>query len=130
MSAIAMVGPTYSQNIKDLDTWGTTLESGHLPVERGLHLSDEDLLRRHIITRLICDFSLDFAALNRQFALDFRQHFAASLPALEAMASDGLLHMDDHTLTVTPQGRLLIRHICMAFDAYLAQKPVRYSRVI
>ena len=130
MSAIAMVGPTYSQNIKDLDTWGATLDRGHLPVERGLRLSDEDLLRRHIITRLICDFSLDFAALNRQFNLDFRQHFAASLPALEAMANDGLLHLGAHALTVTPQGRLLIRHICMAFDAYLAQKSVRYSRVI
>ena len=130
MSAIAMVGPTYSQNIKDLDAWGATLDSGHLPVERGLRLSDEDLLRRHIITRLICDFSLDFNALNQQFHLEFHQHFAAILPALEAMANDGLLQINAHALTVTPRGRLLIRHICMTFDAYLAQKTVHYSRVI
>ncbi|MEB8535171.1 oxygen-independent coproporphyrinogen III oxidase [Acidithiobacillus ferriphilus] len=130
MSAIAMVGPTYSQNIKDLDAWGATLDSGHLPVERGLRLSDEDLLRRHIITRLICDFSLDFNALNRQFDLEFHQHFAAILPALEALANDGLLQINAHALTVTPRGRLLIRHICMTFDAYLAQKTVHYSRVI
>ncbi|QQD72842.1 oxygen-independent coproporphyrinogen III oxidase [Acidithiobacillus ferrivorans] len=130
MSAIAMVGTTYSQTIKDLDTWGATLDSGHLPVERGLRLSAEDLLRRHIITRLICDFSLDFNALNRQFSLEFHQHFAAILPALKAMSNDGLLQINAHALTVTPQGRLLIRHICMAFDAYLAQKTVHYSRVI
>ncbi|OFA16889.1 coproporphyrinogen III oxidase [Acidithiobacillus ferrivorans] len=130
MSAIAMVGTAYSQTIKDLDTWGATLDSGHLPVERGLRLSAEDLLRRHIITRLICDFSLDFNALNRQFSLEFHQHFAAILPALKAMSNDGLLQINAHALTVTPQGRLLIRHICMAFDAYLAQKTVHYSRVI
>ncbi|MBN6741251.1 oxygen-independent coproporphyrinogen III oxidase [Acidithiobacillus sp. MC6.1] len=130
MSAIAMVGTTYSQTIKDLDAWGATLDSGHLPVERGLRLSAEDLLRRHIITRLICDFSLDFNALNRQFSLEFHQHFAAILPALKAMSNDGLLQINAHALTVTPQGRLLIRHICMAFDAYLAQKTVHYSRVI
>ncbi len=130
MSAIAMVGPSYSQNFKELDAWGAAVDSGHLPVERGLRLSDEDLLRRHIITRLICDFALDFDRIAAQFGIDFPQHFAAILPRLRQMAGDGLLRMDAGGLTVTPRGRLLIRHVCMAFDAYLDAKPVQYSRVI
>lgn len=130
MSAIAMVGPTYSQNIKDLESWGATIDKGQLPVERGLYLSHEDLLRRHVITRLVCDFRLDFARLRQAFDVDFAIHFAESLASLKKMEEDGLLQIDRQSLTVTPRGRLLIRHVCMAFDAYLNQKTVHYSRVI
>jgi oxygen-independent coproporphyrinogen-3 oxidase len=130
MSAIAMVGPNYSQNIKDLDAWGDRLDHGHLPVEKGIRLNDEDLLRRHIINRLTCDFRLDFAALQQQYGIHFRAHFSDCLPALNQLEQDGLIQMDAENLQVTPQGRLLIRHVCMVFDAYLPQKSVRYSRVI
>ncbi len=34
------------------------------------------------------------------------------------MEADGLLEMDDEGIRVLPRGRLLIRNICMAFDAY------------
>jgi oxygen-independent coproporphyrinogen-3 oxidase len=47
------------------------------------------------------------------------------------MQQDGLLELSDNTITVTPAGKLLIRNICMVFDAYLrAQKEQRFSRVI
>ncbi len=35
------------------------------------------------------------------------------------MAEDGLVEMTDKGIKVTPQGRLLIRNICMCFDVYL-----------
>ncbi len=130
MSAIAMVDHTYSQNIKDLDAWGAALDHGHLPVERGICLSDEDLLRRHIMNRLTCDFQLDFATLQQQYGTEFGAHFGDGMAALEKLEKDGLIQMDSASLRVTPQGRLLIRHVCMVFDAYLPQKTVRYSRVI
>ncbi|WP_414040715.1 oxygen-independent coproporphyrinogen III oxidase [Acidithiobacillus sp. M4-SHS-6] len=130
MSAIAMVGPTYSQNIKDLDVWGERLDQGHLPVERGVQLRTEDILRRHVINRLTCDFRLDYTQLQQQYGIDFHTHFRDCLPALERLERDGLIQMDSDNLQVTPQGRLLIRHVCMIFDAYLPHKAVRYSRVI
>ena len=48
------------------------------------------------------------------------------------MVRDGLLEVDSTGIRVLPQGRLLIRNICMAFDAYLAAKqgPVGFSKVI
>ena len=38
------------------------------------------------------------------------------------MTDDGLLELNDDSLQVTNQGRLFIRNIAMAFDAYLSSK--------
>ncbi len=130
MSAIAMVGPTYSQNLKDLGSWGAAIDAGHLPLERGLRLNGDDLLRREIITRLICDFHLDIRRIENRHDIRFDTYFAASLPFLERLASDGLIIRTPETIGVTPRGRLLVRHVCMAFDAYLPEQTTRFSRVI
>jgi hypothetical protein len=46
ISAIGKVGPTYSQNVKTLDEYYDLLDSGTLPVFRGIELNADDLLRR------------------------------------------------------------------------------------
>jgi len=47
------------------------------------------------------------------------------------MAADGLLEVTDAGIQVLPVGRMLIRNICMVFDAYLKQAGgQRFSRVI
>ena len=70
-------------------------------------------------------------SIEKQFGVDFREHFSQELEELQAMQDDGLIVISDDTITVTPAGKLLIRNICMVFDAYLrAQKEQRFSRVI
>ncbi|WP_239689239.1 hypothetical protein, partial [Enterobacter cloacae] len=43
-----------------------------------------------------------------------------------------LVDVSENAIEVTPKGRLLIRNICMCFDAYLRQKArmQQFSRVI
>jgi len=130
MSAISATAEAYSQNHKELEIWNAAIDAGRLPVERGWILSAEDRLRRFVITRLLCDFRLSREDVEERFAIDFPRHFAAEWPQLLALAEDGLLTWDGSTLTVTARGRLLVRHVCMVFDAYLSHKPIRYSRVI
>ncbi|MGC8467269.1 MAG: oxygen-independent coproporphyrinogen III oxidase [Acidithiobacillus sp.] len=130
MSAISATAKAYSQNHKDLETWNAAIDAQRLPVERGWVLSDEDRLRRHVITRLICDFRLSRDEFEERFAIDFPRHFAAEWPQLLELEEDGLVTWDGSNLIVTARGRLLVRHVCMVFDAYLGQKSVRYSRVI
>ena len=64
--------------------------------------------------------------------MDFRQYFAQELTQLQPLANDGLLSVSGNRIQVLPRGRLLIRNICMVFDAYLqgTDTPTRYSRVI
>jgi oxygen-independent coproporphyrinogen-3 oxidase len=50
------------------------------------------------------------------------------------LARDGLVAFDAGAIRITPRGRLLMRIVAMAFDAYLArpreQQVARFSRVI
>jgi oxygen-independent coproporphyrinogen-3 oxidase len=119
VSAISAVGATYSQNEKTLDGYYEKLESGVLPVARGIKLDNDDLLRRIVIQKLMCNFELSMPSIEQGFPIRFRQYFATELEKLKAFEDDGLLTIDDDWITVTPKGRLLIRNICMVFDRYL-----------
>jgi oxygen-independent coproporphyrinogen-3 oxidase len=132
ITSIGYVDGSFYQNIKDLDGYYAALDAGRFPVFRGYRLSDEDHLRRHVIMRLMCDFALDYAAVERQFGIDFRAHFADGLQDLRAMAADGLVALRPDGLSVLPAGRLLIRNIAMAFDEHLRRKSeeLKFSKVI
>ncbi len=130
-TAIGKLGNTYSQNVRGIDDYCQRLDSGQLPVFRGIELSDDDLLRREIITQLICHFELDIPAIERQFGINYYAYFNREQEDLLSMQNDGLLQFDQCHIHVLPAGRLLIRNICMVFDAYLREKVgQRYSKVI
>jgi len=132
ITSIGYVDGAFHQNVKTLDEYYEIVDTGMLPVFRGYQLSDEDHLRRHVIMRLMCDFALDFHAVEKKFGIDFSEHFVAELDELADMAEDGLLDLRENGLTVLPAGRLLIRNISMVFDEYLRnrQQEVKFSKVI
>ena len=132
ISAIGKVGRAYAQNVKTLDAYYARLDAGTLATHRGVTLTDDDVLRRDIIQRLMCDFALDFGAIGARCGIDFAAYFAIELEALRPLAADGLVDLSANGLTVTPRGRLLVRTIAMRFDRHLreAREAKRYSRVI
>lgn len=131
VTSIGMVADCYVQSMKTLDEYYLCIEANKLPVYRGLVLSDEDKLRRKIITQLICHFRLAKAEIENQFKIDFEKHFADELERLQQLDADGLVRLSTDEIEVTPAGKLLIRNICMIFDAYLSTDGTqRYSRVI
>ena len=129
-TSIGMVDNTYSQNVRGLDDYYARIDAGELPVFRGLELTQEDILRRDVITRLICHFHLDFGFIEKAYGIDFNNHFANELEALQDMQADELLTVNEKEIRVTPKGRMLIRNICMVFDAYLQHSKARFSKVI
>ncbi len=132
VTSIGKVDNTYGQNRRGLEDYYRDIDAGRLPVFRGIELSRDDEIRRDVITRLICNFELDIPAFESQWGLDFPGYFGAALDQLAPMAADGLLTLDPVHIRVLPRGRLLIRNICMTFDAYLAAKtgPIGFSKVI
>lgn len=131
VTSIGMVGPTYAQNVRTLDEYYDCIDADRLPVFRGLELNRDDELRRDLITRLICHFGLDKNAFESEWDIDFASYFADECTRLDTMQADGLLVHDDQRIEVQPAGRLLIRNICMVFDAYLTAEGIgRFSRVI
>jgi len=133
MSAISRVGDSYSQNAKDLVGYYAAVDHGHLPTVRGLRLSDDDLIRRDAINRLMCHGAIDLRDFEAQHRIDFAVYFAGSLDRLHELAEDGLVQLTPERILVTPRGRFLLRTVAMAFDAWLSaprEGAVRYSRTI
>ncbi|MDM8561313.1 oxygen-independent coproporphyrinogen III oxidase [Candidatus Parabeggiatoa sp. HSG14] len=131
ITSISKVGDSYSQNVKTLEEYYPQIEAGHIPVFRGVGLNADDKLRRAIITQLICHFTLDIAAIEKEYQIDFKAYFAKEWVELEALQTDGLLRRDDQRIDILPAGRLLVRNVCMTFDIYLRQnKEQRFSKVI
>jgi oxygen-independent coproporphyrinogen-3 oxidase len=131
VTSIGKVGNSYAQNLRTLDEYTARLDAGELPVFRGIALDADDRLRRDVITRLICHFTLDMPRIEREHGVVFRDYFAAELAELAAMQADGLLRVGAQAIDVEPAGKLLIRNICMVFDRYLrAAATQRFSKVI
>ena len=122
VSAISMVGATYSQNVKTLDEYYDLLDQNELPVARGVRLTMDDALRRSLIQKLMCQFELSIAAVEQAFPIVFDQYFAAELEQLRQLERDGLVTLERDWVSVTMKGRLLIRNVCMVFDRYLAAR--------
>jgi oxygen-independent coproporphyrinogen III oxidase len=132
VTSIGQVGKIYSQNIKRLDAYMQSIEEKGLAVFRGLKLSEDDILRRDIITRLMCHFVLFKKEIEEKYPIVFDSFFAEALKELEPMQKDGLIELCSDKIEVKPLGRLLVRNIAMAFDGYLKREgeTKRFSRTI
>jgi oxygen-independent coproporphyrinogen-3 oxidase len=131
MSAIAQIPDAYWQNEKELPAYFAALDAGKMPLARGYLLTDEDKIRRETIMRVMCDFSLDYAAMSQQLGVNFAGHFAGELAALTPFAADGLVRFSPAGLEVTDTGRLFIRNVAMTFDNTLISAGERkHSRTI
>jgi len=132
ITSISQIGKCYSQNIKKEHEYFESIKKEVFPVERGVYLNEDDLLRRHVITKVMCDFELDFTPVNKIYNIDFTKYFQFALEGLTEFIDDGLVEIKDNKLNVTQMGRLLIRNIAMNFDGYLERKEdeARYSRTV
>ncbi len=131
MSGISQTADTYAQNTKEYPAYFAAVAAGRPATERGYKLNSDDLLRRDVITRLMCDFELDYDFFNNKYGIDFKELFSDALADLEPMAFDGLVRLRPEGLEVTNTGRLLIRNLAMPFDRYLrASNNTRFSRTI
>jgi oxygen-independent coproporphyrinogen-3 oxidase len=120
MSAISQIPDAYWQNEKELPKYQEAVDADNVPLQRAYFLTDEDKLRRETIMRVMCDLSLDYAAMSRTLEIDFAEHFEPELAALAPFEDDGLVKRTSSGLEVTDTGRLFIRNIAMCFDNTLA----------
>ncbi len=132
VSAISQIGDVYYQNEHDLGLYEAAIADKGQAIKRGVILTREDRIRRRVITQLICHFELTPSVIEKEFELDFNSFFAEEVQNMQQFIDDGLVEMSGETFRVTPSGRLLIRRICMTFDAYAqkSQAGRTFSRII
>ena len=123
----------YAQNFKELEPWENAINNGDLPVFKGYRLSDDDQLRQFVIMELMSNFSLNITRVENEFKINFKEYFADAIEALKEFEEAELLTMSDEKIEVNQTGSMLIRNICMPFDAYLNKIPEekrRFSKTI
>lgn len=130
MSSISSTANTYRQNHKTLPAWRDALARGELPTERGLRLTEEDLRRRTIIMRLMCDRRLDFARISALIGVDFASTYAAEIASLADLEKDGILRRSASLIEITPVGVPLLRVVAMRFDATFVNGPRRHAQTV
>ena len=132
VSSIANVGNSYSQNSITTMEYELIIESGRLPITKGLAIDDDDVLRADVIQALMCYDQLDFDEFGRRHDISFRDYFADELMRLKTLAADRLIEIDGSGITVTACGRLLMRNIAMQFDRHLnkAANSEQFSKAI
>ena len=123
----------YVQNLKDLKLYEEAIDSGHLPVFKGYALNHDDELRQYVIMELMSNFSLDIKRVEQRFDINFNEYFDDALKALQEFVDAELVEINEHKISVTQTGSMLIRNIAMPFDAYLNNIPEdkrRFSKTI
>ena len=80
----------------------------------------------------MCNLHLDKANVEAKFNINFAQYFETELQDLTPFIKDELVEDNITEILVSPRARLLIRNICMTFDAYMKKhiNQQRFSRVI
>jgi oxygen-independent coproporphyrinogen III oxidase len=122
VSAISAIGSTYAQNYRELSRYTEAVERRGTATMRGYRLSEDDRLRRALITRLLCHAVICRSEISREFGIDFDDYFAPELTRLHPFLEDRLIELTPDEIRVTFLGRIFIRNLAMIFDPYLEKQ--------
>lgn len=115
---------TFIQNVKELDRYYAAIDAGTLPVDKGYEMTKDDLLRECVISQIMCHLSVNVKSIEHHYEIDFETYFAGALQQLAPMINDRLIDLRRvdgvlQEIVVSKLGKLFLRNIAMAFDAYL-----------
>ncbi|HEV2288574.1 MAG TPA: oxygen-independent coproporphyrinogen III oxidase [Candidatus Acidoferrales bacterium] len=122
VSAISSIGAAYAQNDRGIGAYQSRVAEHGTATMRGYRLNADDLLRREVITKLLCHAVIHKPEIEEKFRIRFDDAFSNEIRELEPMRDDGLVILDRDEILVTPLGRIFIRNLAMPFDRYLREQ--------
>lgn len=128
-SSIGMMPQGYVQNVVSIPEYLRLANAGKLAIAKGIEVSEDDIIRREIIERLMCDLAVDLSEIEKKFGLS-KGFFGQELARLQDFAEDGLLELHGKQIKVNEDGRFLVRTICAVFDTYLGKGIGKHSRAV
>ena len=108
----------YFQNYYEQNLYKEAIDSGKLPIFRGIKLSKDDKIRRSVVKTLRTYFEIDFLKINNQYGINFNKYFKKNLSHLKTFADDGLVKISDSSLLITELGVHFSPQITNVFDFY------------
>jgi oxygen-independent coproporphyrinogen-3 oxidase len=95
-------------------------------------LTRDDLLRRAVIRAIMCHGRVLFESIELAHLVEFRKYFAPEMEALQKLADQGLVTVEETGIQVTDMGWFFVRAVAMVFDRYLQTDRTRakFSKII
>ncbi|MDE0944314.1 MAG: oxygen-independent coproporphyrinogen III oxidase [Alphaproteobacteria bacterium] len=121
-SAISTLPSGFIQNKSAARDYMMAIKDGGLGTNRGVGLTAQDRLRSDIIERLMCDFKIDLEDICDRHNVRV-EDLSGEVEKLNPLIADDLVSVDGWQVNVLPQGRMLVRMACAAFDEYHAPDP-------
>lgn len=128
-SSIGRFGPMFLQNTVATDAWSAAVDAERLPIARGLEVDAGDELRAAVIERLMCDLSVDVAAVCRAQGLP-EESLDAAISEVAALQDAGLSRVDGRTVSVPQDAYRLMRAVAACFDARLPLAGARHAKAV
>ncbi len=131
VSAISQLEKVYSQNTKDNKKYIEFLGRNELPVEKGYALSEEEIIIREVINKLLSNKFIDLEKTAEELKLSFEELneiLKIDLEAIKEFERDGILSFKANSVHVTDLGVLFIRNVAAALDPAYEIKENKYSR--
>lgn len=121
-------GRHYFQSVYSLEDYSKAIDSGRFPIGRGYRMTDDDLIRRAIIFKLLCVQNVGIDDMEDRYNIDFYQYFGPEVDALNnVFVKDDMVELLDGSIEVTHFGRFFIRNICKVFDGFLKDAPYKIT---
>ena len=124
-SGISDISGSYAQNHRRLADYYKSVDAGELPIERGYRLTDDDIVRKHIITELMCNGRISSAELQTQFGMSLSGHFHTELGVFRqsgGLVDEGMVEVTEEAIEATDLGLMFIRNVAKVFDVHTAVK--------
>lgn len=122
ITAISGIQDTYAQNHRDIPNWEKAVNERGVATMRGYRLSHDDVIRREVISRLLCHTVIVKDEISQKFGISFDEYFAPEIERLKLPQEDGLVVMNNKEIRTAWLGRIFIRNLAMVFDPYLEKQ--------
>ncbi len=128
-SSIGALPQGYVQNAVPFGQWADAVSEGRLATAKGYVLTPDDRMRRAAIERLMCDLSVDLAAVARAHGHP-ADAFDDDIARMADLVEDGVAAVDGRRVAVPERARPLMRIVAARLDAHLAGGAGRHSRAV
>ena len=129
-SSISELDRGLAQNIPQSTTYQGAVARGELPTKRGWTYRGDDLVRKALISELMCYFTADTGVIATAHGLD-ESYFDDDMTRLDEYTEAGLIEVDGRRITFVSPLKMLVRSVACVFDTYArdADGGNRYSKV-
>jgi oxygen-independent coproporphyrinogen III oxidase len=133
VSSISQLEKGYAQNTKSVKVYIESVNSGHLPVDKGYMLSDNEIIVREVINQLMCNMHIHWQELADRLNISqtaVKNAITYDISELKKFEDDCILQLTAEGLEMSESGTLFIRNVAASFDPLTNTQSKQFSKPV